>query len=239
MARSTKGIRHQKMENTRAQVLRAAVELFLKQGYNGTTAVQIAGKIGRSTAAMFRAYPDKEAILYALVTHMFSSQFDNARRLLGEEAEALLVYGVETALQLHICELSEALRDVYISAYTLPSTSEYIYRNTAKEMHRVFADYMPDAAESDFYELEIASGNVMRGYMARKCDMYFPMERKLRLLLSCCFKIYEVPPQKREEVIQRVLAMDIETMAKRLIEQTVRLAESGFGPEVLEAKKNG
>lgn len=232
-----KGKRHQRKEITRAQALREAVRLFLVQGYHDTTLDQIAERIDRSKASLLQAYPDKEAILYALVTHMFGSQFDNVRKLLGENADPLLVYGVETALQLHICELSEPLRDLYVTAYTLPSTTDYIHRNTTKELHRIFGEYLPNAGESDFYELEIASGSVMRGYMMKKCDMYFPMERKLRLFLSCCFKIYDVPPEKREAVIQRVLGMDIERMAQEVITQTVKLAEAGFTPEVLSSEK--
>ena len=160
------------------------------------------------------------------------------RGILGEKADPLLIYGVETALPLHICELSESLRDVYVTAYTLPSTSEYIYQSTAKELHRIFGSYLPDAAESDFYELEIASGSVMRGYMTRKCDMYFPMERKLHLFLESCFSIYKVPEEEQKAVIGQILAMDIQSMAKQIIAQTVAQAEAGFGAEVLSARKN-
>ena len=107
------GKRSQRMEETRAQVLRGAVVLFLEQGYRETTIDQIAGRIGRTKSAVLRAYPDKEAILYALVTHMFAVQFSGARALMGDDADSLLLYGVETALQLHICEISESLRDLY------------------------------------------------------------------------------------------------------------------------------
>lgn len=231
------GKRHQRMEETRAQALREAVALFLSQGYHETTLDQIAEKIDRSKAALLRAYPDKEAILYALVTHMFGSQFSNAAKLIGGNPDPLLLYGVETALQLHICELSEPLRDLYVTAYTLESTSDYIYHSTTKELQRIFAEYMPNATESDFYELELASGSVMRGYMAKKCDMYFTFQRKLTLFLSCCFKIYDVPIPKREQIISQVLAMDLKAMAKKIITETVNQAQTGFDSSVLKAEK--
>ncbi len=228
------GKRYLRMEEMRAKALHQAVMLFLAQGYNETTLDQIAAGLDRTKAALLRAYPDKESILLALVRHMFGSQFDNVRKLLGENEDHLLVYGVETALQLNICELSEALRDVYVSAYTLPKTSEYIYRNTARELHRIFSKNMSEAVESHFYELEIASGSIMRGYMIRKCDMYFTMERKLRLFLSCSLKIYDVPEEERERIIHQVLSMDIRTMAKRIVEQTVKIVEGGFGSDMLK-----
>lgn len=219
----------------RAMVLREAVALLLEQGYTKTTIAQIAERLDRTKSAVLRVYKDKEAILFALVTHMFGSQFSKARELLGTDADPLLVYGVETALQLHICELSEALRDIYVNAYTLPSTAEYIYQQTSSELQKIFAPYMPEASASDFYELEIASGSVMRGYMTRRCDMYFPIANKLRVFLNCELKIFDVPAGKRETVIRQVLEMDIETMAKDIIAQTVRIAEAGFDAATLKA----
>lgn len=229
------GKRYQRMEETRAQVLRYAVALFLEQGYRETTLDQIARRIDRTKGAVLRAYPDKEAILYALVTHMFSAQFSTARSVLGKNADPLLIYCVETALQLHICELSEPLRDLYTSAYTLPTTADYIYRSTAKELQQVFGKYLPDAVPSDFYELELASGGVMRGLMTRKCDMYFTIEKKIALFLRCALKIYDVPGQEREAVITQVQAMDLAAMARSTVENTVRLAQAGFDRDTLRA----
>ena len=229
------GKRYQRMEQTRAQVLRYAVVLFLKQGYRETTLDQIARRIDRTKGALLRAYPDKESILYALVTHMFSAQFFAARSILGDNADPLLVYCVETALQLHICELGEPLQDLYTAAYTLPTTVDYIYKSTAQELQQVFSKYLPDASQSDFYEMELASGGVMRGLMARKCDLYFPIEKKITLFLRCTLKIYEVPAQEREAVISQVLAMDLAAMASSIIENTVQHAQEGFNSDTLRA----
>ena len=229
------GKRYQRMEETRAQVLRYAVVLFLEQGYRETTLEQIAGKIDRTKGAVLRAYPDKEAILYALVTHMFSKQFSKVRSILGDHADPLLVYGAETALQLHICELSEPLRDLYTSAYTLPTTMDYINKNTAQELQQIFGKYLPDAQQCDFYELELVSSGVMRGLMARRCDMYFTIEKKIALFLRCALKIYDVPSEEREALIRRVLEMDLAAMARSTVENTVRLAKAGFDQDTLQA----
>ena len=233
------GKRYQRMEETRAQVLRYAVELFLEQGYRETTLDQIAKRIDRTKGAVLRAYPDKEAILYALVTHMFSTQFSAARLVLGENAEPLLVYCVETALQLHICELSEPLRDLYTSAYTLPTTVDFINRRTARELQQIFGKYLPEATESDFYELELVSCSVMRGMMAHKCDMYFPVEKKVDLFLRCALKIYDVPAEERDAVIPQVQAMNLSAIARGTIEKTVQLAQAGFDVDTLRASAAG
>lgn len=48
--------------------------------------------------------------------------------------------------------------------------------------------------------------------MAKKCDMYFTMEDKLRRFLKCCFTLYKVPEGKQEKIIA----------------DTVKKAEEGF-----------
>ena len=73
-----------------------------------------------------------------------------------------MLYAAETSLQVCIAETSEALRDLYVTAYSLPSTSEFIYRSTAMKLEKIFAEYLPDAVSKDFYELDIAIG-ICRG----------------------------------------------------------------------------
>lgn len=180
----------------RNKMIYAAVVLFLENGYEKTTTAQIARRAGMSATSFFAAFPNKEAILYALVREMLAEQFKWTERLLGERPDPLLLYCAETALQIHITELSPELRELYMTAYSLQSTSEYIYQNISKKLEMFFAPYLPGAQASDFYELEIASAGVMRGFMGRPCDLYFTIERKLRRFLSCCMRLYCVPEEK-------------------------------------------
>lgn len=170
----------------RNKMIYAAVVLFLENGYEKTTTAQIARRAGMSATSFFAAFPNKEAILYALV------------------------------------------RELYMTAYSLQSTSEYIYQNISKKLETFFAPYLPGAQASDFYELEIASAGVMRGFMGRPCDLYFTIERKLRRFLSCCMRLYCVPEEKQEQVIARVLQMDLRTQAQEIVGEAVRRAEAGF-----------
>ena len=140
---------------------------------------------------------------------------------MAESEDPLLVYGIETAMQLNIAEQNEALRDLYVTAYSLPNTSEYIYQNTAKKLYHLFRNYMPQASESDFYELDIATSGIMRGYMARKCDIYFTLETKIRRQLQCCMGIFGIPEEKINAVIEKVLSMDLDGMAKKTIADAV------------------
>lgn len=211
----------------RNKMLLAAIQLFLEQGYEKTTTAQISRAAGMSPTSFFAAFENKEALLLKLTQIMFENQFEKARSF-AENHEPLMVYCLETALQINITELSESLREIYVMAYTLPSTSEYIYRSTAIQIKNIFAAYMPDAEDKDFYEMDIASGSITRGFMAKPCDMYFTLDRKLRRYLDCCLKLYNVPTEKRNSLIEAVLAVDLNSVADKLIEEIVAKAETGL-----------
>ena len=212
----------------RNKILRSAVKLFLEGGYEKTPTANIAQAAGMAPSSFFAAFENKEALLYTLTESMFESQFDNTEKLIGSSADPLLVYAVETALQMYITELSEPLRELYVMAYSLPTTSEYIYQNTAKKVGTLFKDYVPGAQEKDFYEMDIASAGVMRGFMAKHCDLYFTIDQKLKRFLGCCFTLYHVPQEKQDEVIGAVLAMELKPIAEKIIADTVARAEQGF-----------
>ena len=158
----------------RNKMIYAAVVLFLENGYEKTTTAQIARRAGMSATSFFAAFPNKEAILYALVREMLAEQFKWTERLLGERPDPLLLYCAETALQIHITELSPELRELYMTAYSLQSTSEYIYQNISKKLETFFAPYLPGAQASDFYELEIASAGVIAALWAAPATCISP-----------------------------------------------------------------
>ena len=52
-------------------------------------------------------------------------------------------YAVETAIQLTLTELNENLREIYLEAYSLPDTAEYIYLHTTAELKQIFGGNFP------------------------------------------------------------------------------------------------
>lgn len=211
----------------RNKMLLAAIQLFLEQGYEKTTTAQIARAAGMSPTSFFAVFENKEALLLTLTQIMFENQFAKARAF-AKDMEPLMVYCLETSLQIYITELSEPLREIYVMAYTLPSTTEYILKSTAVQIKAIFSPFMPDAEDKDFYEMDIASGSIMRGFMARKCDMYFTVQKKISRFLECCLKLYDVPKEKRASLIEAVLAFDLHSVAKRLIDEIIAKAETGL-----------
>ena len=210
---------------TQQKVLRAAIALFLEKGYSKTTTGDIAAAVGIGQSSFFHVFPSKEALLLELVKRMFTGQFALAAQHGGAE-DPVFLYAVETALQLHIAELTEPLRELYVMAYSLPTTAAYLYRATADRLQAIFGAYLPKAQPKDFYEMEIASGSIMRGFMSVPCDLYFTADAKVSRFLDCSLKLYDIPQPRRETIIAAVLQMDLHAMAADMIRKTVQQAET-------------
>ena len=201
------------------RILTVCVRLFLEKGYKRSTLAEIIKKADVSYSTFQNIFRAKDGILTELVEFMFSNQFAMARDEAGAKLPPVYVYAVETAIQITLTELNENLREIYIEAYTEKEASEYILRETAKELHGIFGSYLPDATERDFYNMEIGSASIMRGYMAHPCDEELTLEKKLRLFLTMSLRAYNVPKEEVEQVIRFVEGLDIRAIAEQVMQK--------------------
>ena len=201
------------------RILTVCVRLFLEKGYKRSTLAEIIKKADVSYSTFQNIFRAKDGVLTELVEFMFSNQFAMARDEAGAKLPPVYVYAVETAIQMTLTELNENLREIYIEAYTEKEASEYILRETAKELHGIFGSYLPDATERDFYNMEIGSASIMRGYMAHPCDEELTLEKKLRLFLTMSLRAYNVPKEEVEQVICFVEGLDIRGIAEQVMQK--------------------
>lgn len=221
-----KNLPGQENVTTRDKVLYASAMLFWEKGYEKTAIVDIAARAGVNRGSVLFAIKSKENLLRTLVSYVLESTFSSSASLVGETGDPVLCYAVESALQLYMAENREEVREMAAAAYTLPTTSELIYRKAAQRLSELFQPYNPDWEERDFYEREIASGSIMRGYMARPCDLYFTMERKMRVFLETTLTIYHVPEEKAGEAMQFLSGFDFEDIAERAIEEMLNVLKT-------------
>lgn len=202
---------------TKRKILTVCVRLFLEQGYKNTSVSQIVDEAGVARGSYLNLFPTKDKVLLDLTETMFGGQFGMARSITDTKLPPVYAYALETAIQLTLTELNENLREIYIEAYSLPETSEYIYLHTTAELKQIFSANFPDYSDSDFYEMEIGTAGLMRNYMARKCDIHFPLERKLSRFLTAAMRVYRVPEDELEQTVRFVERLDIRSIAERVM----------------------
>lgn len=206
----------------RTKLLTASAELFLTKGFSATTMKEINDKSGVSRNDLIRIFGSKDAILAVLVKYVLDEQFKKTEELVKDKTkDKILFYAAETTLQLHIVESSEHIRELYSAAYSLPMTTGIIQQTITGKLEEVFKEHLPHLETKDFYELEIASGGIMRGFMTIPCDMYFTMDRKIKRFLETTFKLYDVPEKKLKEAIEFVSQFDFGQIADSLIKSMI------------------
>lgn len=215
--KTTPSSKRKKSKDTRQNILAACVRLFITQGYNATTLTQITKEAGASVSSVQNYFGNKDGVLTELTEIMFSKQFEAASCIGNQEVKPLLVYAVETSIQLTLTELNESLREVYVAAYSNNASAEYIYQKTSQELYKIFSPYNPEFTESDFYECDIGSAGIMRGFMAKKCDQYFTLEKKLTKFLTMTLRSYNVPSSEIDAAIAFVLSLDIRGISKSIL----------------------
>lgn len=213
---------------TKKRILSVCVRLFLEQGYKNTTVRQIVNEADTSISAFQNIFHSKDGVLLDLVGSMFGGQFGTARDITGLRLPPVYTYAVETAIQLTLTELNENLREIYIEAYTQNEASEYIFRQTAKELYAIFGSYHPEMTERDFYIMELGSAGIMRGYMAHPCSEDFPLEEKLDAFFRLSLGGYGVPAEEIERVVQKIRSLDIRAIAQGVMQQLFHALEMRY-----------
>ena len=213
---------------SKKRILTVCVKLFLEQGYKKTTVAQIVQQASVSNSIFQNIFRAKDGVLTELAQFMLSNQFAMARSTAGTQLPPIYVYAVETAIQMTLTELNENLREIYIEAYSLPNTSEYIYLHTTAELTQIFGAYFPDYAECDFYELEIGTAGLMRNYMTKRCDLHFPLERKLERFLESSLRVYKVPEEEQRRVLAFIAGLDIKAIAAEVMQKLFTMLEIKF-----------
>ncbi len=118
-----------------------------------------------------------------------------------------------------LTELNENLREIYIEAYTQKEAAAYIFRETAKELYRIFGAYQPELTAEDFYHMEIGSAGIMRAYMAQPCDETFTLEKKLEYFLTMSLRAYKVPEAELQQVLAFIKGLQIREISEKVMHE--------------------
>jgi AcrR family transcriptional regulator len=200
------------------QILTAATAMFMQKGYEKTSITDIARMSGVPKSKILYEMKSKEDILGMLVAKFLDGVTEAAnsvsKKLTDDE---VLIFMANEVLQIYMAEMNEDMRNLYLSAYSMPKTSETVLRRRTDLLYEKFGYMFPTFAVKDFYELEIASVGIMRAYMTVKCDMYFTIEAKVERLITTMLRIYEIDNDVIDEVQEFIKKIDFESLAKKAV----------------------
>ena len=187
--------------------------MFIEKGYKETTMLDIIREAGVSAGTFQNIFRTKDGVLTELVNVMFDNQFSTAESIVGGSSDPVL---------------NENLRQIYVEAYTQPKINEYICQKTSSELYKLFGGIMPQYSESDFYESDIGNAGIMRAYMARPCDKYFTLEKKLEKLLRMTLNSFDIPKDKQNQVVDYVDSLDMRSIADGVMQKLFKTLAMKF-----------
>ena len=199
------------------KILTAATALFIQKGYERTKITDIAKLSGVPKSKILYVMNSKEEILGLLVTKFLdgvTSASDAVSKKLTDDKVLILI--ANEVLQLYMAEMNEDMRNLYLSGYSMPKTSEEVLKRRTEIMYDTFRLIFPEQELKDFYETEIASMGIMRAYMTIPCDMYFTIEAKAKKLVTMLLRLYSAEG-KIEETLLFIGKIDFEAVAKKTV----------------------
>ena len=172
-------------EGRRLQIIEVATALFARQGFNGTTTRQIAQRAGVNEAIIFRHFPTKEDLYWAVIESQCTVRGSRATleaRLADEADPAVTLVAVAedflrrdttltrlllfTALEKH--ELSDRFYRTHVARY-FELLADYVRRNIE---HGVFRAVDPLLAARSFIGMLFHHFHVQELYGGKKYQQF-------------------------------------------------------------------
>ena len=145
-------MRHSRTEeDTRTKILQAALQLFARRGYDGTTTKDLAKSAGVAEGTLFRYFPNKKAILIEVAT---AGWVDILTDLLTELSEMGSYKAVSQVMRRRILNLrqnSDLLRVCFIEAQYHPELKESIQTEVINKMTEVAEAFFETAMSKGIY----------------------------------------------------------------------------------------
>ena len=201
------------------KIFTAATAMFVQKGFERTTFMDIANLSGVPKSKILYEFSSKEEILGLLVTKFLdgvTSASDAVSKKLTDDK--VLIFIANEVLQLYMAEMNEDMRNLYLSGYSMPKTSEEVLKRRTDMMYDSFSETFKNFTWNDFYETEIASMGIMRAYMTVPCGIYFTIEAKAKRLVTMLLRIYKAEDEKITEAISFIEKIDFATVAKEAVQ---------------------
>ncbi len=129
-------------EDRRLQIIEVARDLFASHGYEGTTTRELAEKIGINEALLFRHFPSKEDLYWAVLLHMIDTR-GTKDRLRDHIRSGLTDRETFTAVAQDILNRSVQLtRLLFYSVLEKHELSERFFSTHVVAYHEILADYI-------------------------------------------------------------------------------------------------
>ena len=208
-----------KIINTKLEILQCSMELFLDKGYTASYITTIAKNLGISTGNLTFYFPTKEHLLAELVKELCVFQWQIMEKAATDGKSSLLAYLLELATIVSVCDENPVAKDFYLSAYTHSLPLKIIRENDTQKTKNVFSEYCKDWTETDFIIAENIVSGIEYSMLVTEDTEEVSLEKRIETGLDVIMKIYNVPSDVRNSLLQSVLSMDYREIGRNILKE--------------------
>ena len=130
--------KEEKMPPGKKKILESAIKLFAKQGYNGTSTLQIAKEAGVSQATVFKYFKTKEDLLYSIIVPVIPKLFSSflGRIKKANSVQELISYVVRDRF-----EFLEENRNTVRIVFSELLTNEELKKQLLFSISKIFEEF--------------------------------------------------------------------------------------------------
>ena len=208
-----------KIINTKLEILQCSMELFLDKGYTASYITTIAKNLGISTGNLTFYFPTKEHLLAELVKELCVFQWQIMEKAATDGKSSLLAYLLELATMTSVCDENPVAKDFYLSAYTHSLPLKIIRENDTQKTKNVFSEYCRNWSETDFVIAENVVSGIEYSMLVTEDTEEVSLEKRIETGLDVIMKIYNVPSDVRNSLLQSVLSMDYREIGRNILNE--------------------
>ncbi len=140
------------------QILQGAMQVFLKQGYQGSSMDRVAAKAGVSKQTLYSHFQDKEGLFLALVKHMATGKFQLVWGSVSmEEEPEIVLRQLAQQFLTRICTDEEYLNFIRLlvgESRRFPQLTEVFIQCVTSPSHRALTTYLSTHPDLDLPDPE-------------------------------------------------------------------------------------
>ncbi|MBO5019859.1 MAG: TetR/AcrR family transcriptional regulator [Clostridia bacterium] len=205
-----------KQNMTRHEIIKVAAQFFLEKGYSHTSPKMICDELDMSTGNLTYYFPSKEDLLAVLTQILCEFQRKQINDEVNEGNSSVIAVCLEMAIMAAMAAQDEVAKDLFVSIYLSSLCLEIVRKNDTERAKLVFNDYCPDWSDEQFAEAEVLVSGVEYATLMTTDDS-LPLKVRISGAINNILTIFCVPEEIRKAKIARVLAMDYEKIAKRVL----------------------
>lgn len=193
----------EKDNKVRQQILSAAKELFVQQGYKKTTIRQIVNKSGVLTGSIYYFFKNKEDIFQSLVMELFLQCTKLITKSFAGESLAFR-YAALCFVEFEAVAMNKLVRETYYEGYTAAHTFEKITEHLTDMTCSIFGAELVLSREEVFLRSLLIKG-AMRSYIVQyDFAAFVDRQAYATLVIDTALQLLGISQTERKKTLQQL-----------------------------------